>query len=154
MFDIDSHIKNFRPRTKNEIWLDNRWRAEYLPSGFRPLLKGEKRDDCTQCLYMGKGVSHWGDWRDEDKEDPREYLFRTTNPMPKLEYKPLSHTLFEGKFGEELNALRSALTTAAKNAGHTGEYPEYDWMGNAPRTSMIVELVDALHEHGYSIVKL
>lgn len=64
---------------------------------------------------------------------------------------PLSHTPFGGENAEEYNALRSALSTAAKLSGHTGEYAEYDWIENVARTSLVCELVQALHKHGYRI---
>ena len=66
---------------------------------------------------------------------------------------PLSHTCFGGRLGEQQNALRSALATAAKRAGFTDEYAEYQYLHNIPRTSLTVELVDALESHGYQITK-
>ena len=68
--------------------------------------------------------------------------------------KPLTHKSFGGKDAEAQNALRSALTTAAANAGHEGEYSEYDWLEEIPRTSLVIELLQALQEHGYTIKKL
>lgn len=67
--------------------------------------------------------------------------------------KPLSCNMFGGENSEQYNALRSALTTAAHEAGFTGEYCEYEWIEKTPRTSLIVNLVDALHLHGYEIKK-
>lgn len=66
---------------------------------------------------------------------------------------PLTHTSFAGRDGEAQNALRSALHTAARSAGHEGEYAEYRWLEQTPRTSVVVGLVDALQVHGYQIVK-
>lgn len=65
--------------------------------------------------------------------------------------RPLSHTSFGGATGEECNALRSALATAAKDMGHEGQNAEYAYLEQAPTTSLVVELVDALHRHGYAI---
>jgi hypothetical protein len=65
--------------------------------------------------------------------------------------KPLSHQPFAGEGSTECNALRSAIRTAAENAGCKGEYAEYEWLKDVPRTSMAVELVYALRQHGYSI---
>lgn len=67
--------------------------------------------------------------------------------------QPLSCSMFGGKHSDQYNALRSALTTAAKEAGYSGEYCEYEWIEKSPRTSLIVNLVDALHSHGYEIKK-
>ena len=64
---------------------------------------------------------------------------------------PLTCDVFGGKHALEYNALRSAMTTAARMAGHTGEYAEYEWLDEVPRTSLTVELVDALHRHGFTI---
>lgn len=66
---------------------------------------------------------------------------------------PLSCTMFEGQHGEEQNALRSAIMTASIYAGFIGEYAEYDRLKVVARTSMTVELVDALYRHGYRIVR-
>ncbi len=66
---------------------------------------------------------------------------------------PLSQHGFGGKNGEEENALFSAITTAASMAGFTGVSREYDWLEQSPRASLVVELVDALHMHGYRIMK-
>lgn len=65
----------------------------------------------------------------------------------------LSCSMFGGKHSDQYNALRSALTTAAKEAGYEGEYCEYGWVEKTPRTSLVVNLVDALHSHGYEIKK-
>lgn len=54
-----------------------------------------------------------------------------------------------------LLALSLLLSScAAKDAGHKGEYAEYEWLERVARTSMIVELVQSLHRHGYQISKL
>ena len=71
-----------------------------------------------------------------------------------MNHLPLTSTCFGGSSGEACNALRSALTTAAKRSGHKGEYAEYDYLARIARTSLIVELVDALKDHGYCITKL
>jgi len=73
---------------------------------------------------------------------------------PTTTVKPLSCDIFGGKRSDEYNAVRSALTTAANNSGHKGEYCEYEWLTNTPKTSLVVELVDALHEHGYEVKKI
>lgn len=67
--------------------------------------------------------------------------------------KPLTHAPFVGEDALEQNALRSAIYNAAIHAGHEGEYAEYDWLQEVPRTSMTVELVSALHRLGYRITE-
>lgn len=90
-------------------------------------------------------------------ESPTESLeiteARSESVKPTRQIKPLSHELFTGERSTEYNALRSAIRTAAENSNESGEYAEYDWLAKVPRTSMTVELVDALHEHGYQITK-
>lgn len=72
---------------------------------------------------------------------------KTDEPLPEM------MTLFGGVNGDECNALGTALTLAAKNAGHTGEDCEYQWLESVPRASCVAELVDALHELGFVITK-
>ena len=67
---------------------------------------------------------------------------------------PLTCHMFGGRNGEEENALRSAMTTAAHDAGCAGEYKEYAWFAESGRTTIAVGLVEALHRHGYRIVKM
>ncbi len=74
--------------------------------------------------------------------------------MSAEEILPLTSILFGGEGSEEYNALRSALATAALHNGYHGENFEYGWLEEVPRTSMIVELVDALHRHGYEIRRM
>lgn len=69
-------------------------------------------------------------------------------------FLPLSHTSFGGLHSEQYNALRSALRTAALEAGYKGEYAEYNWLDDVPRASMSIALVDALHRHGYQITQI
>lgn len=71
-----------------------------------------------------------------------------------MKNKPLKITsTFGGKDGEEQNALNSAIHTAAINAGFRGQYPEYAWLGETPKTSIVVGIVESLHLHGYKITK-
>ena len=62
--------------------------------------------------------------------------------------------MFGGSNAEAYNALRSAITTAASDAGYGNEeYGDYQWMDETPGTSMVVEIVNSLLKHGYRIVK-
>jgi len=65
--------------------------------------------------------------------------------------KPLSCKDFTT---EEYNALFSAITTAAHNRGSEGPYCEYELLEDTPRTTLVVVLIEALHEHGYKIKKI
>ena len=49
--------------------------------------------------------------------------------------------------------MRAALTTAANENGHFGEYCEYGFLRDIPRTSLCVYLVEAINLHGYQITK-
>ena len=76
----------------------------------------------------------------------------------------MSCTMFGGEESEQLNALYSALRDAAERHGFSGEYKEYEFMEGTPeyqliqelkkkpRTSLVVQMVDALHAMGYDIV--
>lgn len=59
---------------------------------------------------------------------------------------------FGGENGEELNAMMSALIEAAEADDSKDNAKIYDFL-DLPKTSLIVELVDALHAIGYKIVK-
>ena len=67
--------------------------------------------------------------------------------------------LFGGKDGEEQNALYTALIECGcDNAGipsgtHEDSGAVYDYLEDIPRTSLIVELVNKLHELGFKIIK-
>ena len=74
-------------------------------------------------------------------------------PLENFRPLPLSCDSFGGKYADQYNALRSAMTTAARLSGHEGEFPEYEWLEKTPRTSIVVELVNALHAHGFYIEK-
>lgn len=60
---------------------------------------------------------------------------------------------FGGDHAEAYNALHTALVECAEDDNRHGEYKEYDWLENCPRTTLIVFLVDKLQEMGYDIVK-
>lgn len=65
--------------------------------------------------------------------------------------KPLLYDRLFGPDGEEENALRSALRTAAESCGYEGEYAEYEFIEKTPRTSLTCHIIMALHRHGYEI---
>lgn len=65
--------------------------------------------------------------------------------------KELEVNCFGGSNAEPLNALMSALFRAA---GGGDNEKVYDFMGNTPKTSFVVELHDALTELGYQILPL
>jgi hypothetical protein len=58
---------------------------------------------------------------------------------------------FVGLGADEYNAMRQALRDAATHHGFSGEYAEYDFLAEIPRTSLSMALVNALHERGFSI---
>lgn len=58
-------------------------------------------------------------------------------------------TLFEGEGAEEYEALMESLKLCAKNE----EQDIYQWLEETPKTSLIVFLVDNLHQLGFKIVK-
>jgi predicted oxidoreductase len=62
--------------------------------------------------------------------------------------------IFGGKYDIEYNALMQAIEACAKDYKHTDEpYAVYAWLAETPKTSLVVELVDKLHELGYHITK-
>lgn len=61
----------------------------------------------------------------------------------------LTCNMFGGKDGEALNALMSAFEQCAENDGKS----IYGWLDKIPKTSMVVELNDALERLGYKIIK-
>lgn len=58
---------------------------------------------------------------------------------------------FGGSGALAYNVLHTALVECAHNSGYEGEYAEYEWIENTPRTSMVALLVDEIHELGYDI---
>lgn len=69
--------------------------------------------------------------------------------------KDLKCEMFGGEDGEEQNALMSALYKASDqmDLGKDKNYNMYCFLGQTPKTSLIVELIDALHLIGYKIIK-
>ncbi len=55
--------------------------------------------------------------------------------------------MYGGQNALALNALMSAFWEASG-----GEEEMYDWLDATPKTSLVVELVDALDELGFKIV--
>lgn len=55
--------------------------------------------------------------------------------------------LFGGEGAEQYNALMTAFETCAEDEGKT----IYGWLDKVPKTSMVVHLVDALHNLGFII---
>ncbi len=60
---------------------------------------------------------------------------------------------FGGESAEAYNVVATALRECGKDRGADDEYPEYDFIQNTPRTSLVVFLVDKIKELGYDIVK-
>lgn len=60
---------------------------------------------------------------------------------------------FSGENSEEYNVIATALIECGKDRGSKSEYPEYDFIENTPRTSLVVFLVNKLKEMGYKLVK-
>lgn len=56
--------------------------------------------------------------------------------------------LFGGDNAEEYNALFQAIL----DCGDTKKGGVYDFLKNTPKTSLTAELVDKLHENGFSII--
>lgn len=104
---------------------------------------------CTKC---GSLLHHEDDCHPPVSDEAPDA--HKAEVAPRQMIKPLSYTLFAGECSEEYNALRSALRTAAEDFGHIGEYAEYEWLDVVPRTSMVVELVNALHRHGFKITSV
>lgn len=65
--------------------------------------------------------------------------------------KELTCKMFGGEGEEEYNALMSALQDCATRDNQNKDI--YTYLEDTPKTSLIVELVDALHIFGYKIVK-
>lgn len=65
--------------------------------------------------------------------------------------KKLTCKMFGGEGEEEYNALMSALQDCAENRG--GDKEIYSYLEDTLKTSLIVEMVDALHTFGYKIIK-
>jgi len=57
--------------------------------------------------------------------------------------------LFGGKDAEQYNALMQSFQDCAEDEGKS----IYGWLERIPKTSMVVELVDKLHELGFIIQK-
>ncbi|PSR53893.1 hypothetical protein AHMF7605_10375 [Adhaeribacter arboris] len=66
------------------------------------------------------------------------------------QWKPLPSLsiMFDGEYSEQYNALQTALFYAAE-----GEENVYTYLNTTPKTSLVVELIQALHHIGYSISK-
>ncbi|MCX6785940.1 MAG: hypothetical protein NTZ18_03770 [Candidatus Komeilibacteria bacterium] len=60
--------------------------------------------------------------------------------------------MFGGENGEQCNALMSALIVAAGSQDVKDNECIYSFLA-LPKTSLIVELVDALNKLGYKIIK-
>ena len=62
-------------------------------------------------------------------------------------YKGVKYELFGGVGEDEYNAMLGAFS---ENAG--GVDSIYEWLEKTPKTTMIVNLVDKLHEMGFKII--
>lgn len=61
---------------------------------------------------------------------------------------------FGGEGGEQYNVLASALHLCGKDIDpNENEYPEYLFIEETPRTSLVVHIVNKLWEMGYKITK-
>ncbi len=61
---------------------------------------------------------------------------------------------FGGEGAEEYNVLASALFLCGKDIDpNENEYPEYLFIEETPRTSLVVDIVNKLREMGYKITK-
>lgn len=58
--------------------------------------------------------------------------------------------LFGGKGAEEYEALMDAIKACAKDQ----DQDFYTWIESTPKTSMVVFIVDKLHELGFKIINL
>ena len=65
--------------------------------------------------------------------------------------KELTCKMFGGEGEEEYNALMSALQDCAGTDSPSDEI--YQYLEETPKTTLIVELVNALHTFGYKIIK-
>lgn len=61
--------------------------------------------------------------------------------------------LFEA--GSEYNVLANAIVIASEAVDFKDEaYHIYTYFDETPKTSLVVELIEALHNYGYKIVKI
>jgi hypothetical protein len=60
---------------------------------------------------------------------------------------------FGGKNSEQYNALMSALIEASGGKDTKDNDKVYSFLEETPKASLIVEVVDALNEIGYEIIK-
>lgn len=72
--------------------------------------------------------------------------------MTPQEKKEIICNMFGGESKEEFNALMSALQYCAGTDSMSDEI--YQYLEDTPKTSLIVELVNALHVFGFKIIEL
>jgi len=65
----------------------------------------------------------------------------------------LKCTMFGGKDGEQYNALMSAVYLASEAEDANDNEAIYNFLEEVPKTSVVCELIQALHQLGYKIVK-
>ena len=87
---LSRHIPGFRPLEDGEEWHRQGWTEDMLPEGWRPMLKGERRE-IGDGLFPTSGSSSWRDkWQAVDSTwtqpqspaDSDSFHSRTRRPLP------------------------------------------------------------------------
>jgi hypothetical protein len=103
-WQLTSEIKGFRPLADGEEWHRNDWTQDMLPDGWRPLLKGERRENDDEVY----GLYNYGPWTSfknmttpvDSKARLGSNFTRTRRPLPVLTPAQIADGWVEWRGGE------------------------------------------------------